>query len=360
MHCAPIFSVDTSAIITWEEAREFRNLLHAEGKKLVFTNGCFDLLHVGHVRYLAEARRLGDALLVAVNADESVRALKGPHRPINKAEERAEVLRALRSVDRVLVFEEPRATRVLEAVAPHVYAKGGDYTVDSLNAEERAVLEKLGTEIRILSLVEGKSTSKIVAKMQPPIRLGVLGSGRGSTLEGLFQAIDEGHLHADVRLVLSDVADARILRIAEERGVEASFIDPGPHSNRFCEGGQRAMRERLLAADVQLVILAGFMRRIKAPLLSAFPQRILNVHPSLLPNFPGKEAWKQALDAGVRITGASVHLVDEGIDTGKVLLQEEVPILPGDTPVMLHERIQAAERRLFPRAIQSHAHSLGR
>ncbi len=120
--------------MTAEDVRRLRDRLDAAGRKLVFTNGCFDLLHAGHVRYLNQARALGDAMVVAVNSDASVRALKGPARPVNNENDRAEVLAALRVVDAVVIFDDERATRLIEAIRPHIYAKGGDYTVDSLNA----------------------------------------------------------------------------------------------------------------------------------------------------------------------------------------------------------------------------------
>ena len=147
-----------------EELAAVRAALEAQGRRLVFTNGCFDLLHVGHVRYLQEARALGDALLVALNGDESVRALKGPTRPINNEQDRAEVLAALACVDFVALFHTPRVTEVIRAVRPHLYAKGGDYTVDSLDPGERAALEEAGTEIRILPLVPGKSTTATIER----------------------------------------------------------------------------------------------------------------------------------------------------------------------------------------------------
>jgi rfaE bifunctional protein nucleotidyltransferase chain/domain len=137
-----------------------------KGQRLVLTNGCFDLLHVGHVRYLQKAQRLGDVLVVAMNDDESVRALKGPGRPINSAEDRAEVLSALDCVDFVTIFSEPQATKVIEATCPAVYVKGGDYTIESLNAQELAALRHCETAVKILPLVPGKSTSQLVAKMQ--------------------------------------------------------------------------------------------------------------------------------------------------------------------------------------------------
>ena len=141
-----------------------RDELAAAGKKLVFTNGCFDLLHVGHVRYLQAARELGDALVVAVNGDESVRALKGPERPINNETDRAEVLAALRCVDFVTIFHEERVTDLVRAIRPHIYVKGGDYTIETLNQEEVGALRGAGSEIRILPLVPGRSTTATIAK----------------------------------------------------------------------------------------------------------------------------------------------------------------------------------------------------
>lgn len=143
---------------------DYRAALHTRGQRLVFTNGCFDLLHVGHVRYLQAARALGDALVVAVNGDASVRALKGPPRPVNSEQDRAEVLAALACVDAVTIFHEERVSAVVRTIRPHIYAKGGDYTLDSLEAGERAVLAEIGAEIRILPLVPGKSTTRILAQ----------------------------------------------------------------------------------------------------------------------------------------------------------------------------------------------------
>lgn len=147
-----------------ELARKSREL-RAAGRKLVVTNGCFDLLHVGHVRYLRAARKLGDALAVGLNGDRSVRELKGEGRPINNERDRAEVLAALECVDFVSIFQETRATHFLEKVAPSIYAKGGDYSAETLNAEERAVLEKVGAEVRIVPFEQGYSTSELIAKL---------------------------------------------------------------------------------------------------------------------------------------------------------------------------------------------------
>ena len=134
------------------------------GKKLVLTNGCFDLLHPGHIRYLQQARALGDALLVALNGDASVRALKGPTRPINNEADRAEVLAALACVDFITVFQTERITDIARSIHPQIYAKGGDYTVESLDPGERAALQEAGAEIRILPLVPGKSTTGFLEK----------------------------------------------------------------------------------------------------------------------------------------------------------------------------------------------------
>lgn len=136
----------------------------SQGKRLVLTNGCFDLIHTGHVRYLEEARRCGDALIVAVNSDASVRELKGPSRPVNGELDRAEVLSALRCVDHVTVFHEKRVTAVIRSLQPAVYAKGGDYTPETLDPEEKAALDEVGSEIRILQLVPGRSTTAILEK----------------------------------------------------------------------------------------------------------------------------------------------------------------------------------------------------
>ena len=149
------------------ELAALRDAFAARGQRLVFTNGVFDLLHVGHVRYLQAARALGDALLVAVNGDASVRALKGPTRPVNSEEDRAEVLAGLGCVDFVTIFHTERVTELIREIRPQVYAKGGDYTIESLNPEERGALEAGGAEIRILQLVPGKSTTAMIERSKP-------------------------------------------------------------------------------------------------------------------------------------------------------------------------------------------------
>ena len=152
-------------IVSLDEAAAYRAGLRGEGRKVVATNGCFDLLHVGHLKYLTEARALGDFLWVGLNGDASVRELKGPGRPLVPEADRAELLAAWRVVDAVTIFPEVRATAFLRAVQPDIYAKGGDYTVASLNADEAEVLREGNAQIEIVRLVPGKSTSNLVEKM---------------------------------------------------------------------------------------------------------------------------------------------------------------------------------------------------
>jgi rfaE bifunctional protein nucleotidyltransferase chain/domain len=153
-------------VVTVEELAQITKAMRAAGKRLVVTNGCFDLLHLGHVRYLRAARALGDVLAVGLNGDQSVRELKGADRPINNERDRAELLAAIEDVDFVAIFPEVRATQFLETVAPEIYVKGGDYTSDMLNAEERAVMEKSGTEIRFIPFEPGYSTSRIIERLK--------------------------------------------------------------------------------------------------------------------------------------------------------------------------------------------------
>ena len=182
-------------------------------------------------------------------------------------------------------------------------------------------------------------------------RLGVLGSGKGSNMVALADACAAGGVPAQIAVVLSDVADAGILQHARDRGLTAEFLPPGKFRTKLDEDAERACVARLQAAQVDLVVLAGFMRVLKGDFLRAFPARIVNIHPSLLPAFPGLEAWKQALDYGVKVTGCTVHFVDAGVDSGPIIAQETVPVLADDTPATLHERIQVVERRMYPRVV---------
>lgn len=180
------------------------------------------------------------------------------------------------------------------------------------------------------------------------LALGILGSGKGSNCRAILAKIRRGELAADCRLVVSDVADAGILEVAREFGVPDVFLSPGKFRTKLEPEVEQQLVRRLHEAGVELVVLAGFMRVLKSTILQAFPRRIINLHPSLLPKFPGREAWAQALAAGEKVTGCTVHFVDAGVDSGEIIAQREVPILPNDTPATLHERIQLAERELFP------------
>jgi phosphoribosylglycinamide formyltransferase-1 len=187
--------------------------------------------------------------------------------------------------------------------------------------------------------------------MKHPLRLGVLGSGKGSNFRAIMEQIVDGRLDAEVRIVISDVENAGILSFARDFQIPALYVRPGRFRTRLEPEVEEDIVRLLLEADVELVVLAGFMRIVKQPLLSAFPRKIINVHPSLLPKFPGVEAWKQALEAGEKVTGCTVHYVDAAIDAGEILGTEIVPILPGDTPASLHARIQESEHLLLPAVI---------
>lgn len=183
------------------------------------------------------------------------------------------------------------------------------------------------------------------------LALGILGSGKGSNCRAILEKIRSRDLPADCRIVVSDLADAGILRVAREFGVPDVFLPPGKFQTKLEPVVEEQLVRLLSVAGVELVVLAGFMRVLKSTMLEAFPRRIINLHPSLLPKFPGREAWVQALAAGERTTGCTVHFVNEGVDCGEIIAQREVPILPNDTPAILHERIQLAERELFPAVI---------
>jgi len=190
--------------------------------------------------------------------------------------------------------------------------------------------------------------SKRVSK---PFRLGVLGSGKGSNFVALADAIAAGMLPAQFAVVLSDVETAGILAHARERNFPAHYIPPGKFRTKLEEEAEHAFVEALRAAQVDLIVLAGFMRVLKGEFLRAFEGRIVNVHPSLLPSFPGLEAWKQALDHGVKVAGCTVHYVDAGVDSGAIIGQQTVPVLDQDTAESLHGRIHAAEHELYPKCV---------
>ena len=180
-------------------------------------------------------------------------------------------------------------------------------------------------------------------------RIAVLVSGRGSNLQSIIDATRDGRLAAIVALVISDRADAAALNRAKEAGIPAECIPPANYPDR--ESHDRAIADRLRACDVQLICLAGYMRPVRRAMLEAFPNRILNIHPSLLPAFPGLHAQQQAIDCGVKIAGATVHIVSAKIDGGPILAQASVPVLAGDTVDTLSARILVEEHRIYPETI---------
>src|SRR5438876_2067298 len=183
------------------------------------------------------------------------------------------------------------------------------------------------------------------------VRLGILGSGKGTNCRAILESIKNGALTTEVRVVIADVFDAPILDIAREFSIPNAYLPPGRVRARLEPQAEVDLVRMLRDAGVELVVLAGFMRVLKSPTLNAFPRCTINIHPSLLPKFPGLDAWKQALVAGEKVTGCTIHYVDEKIDHGDMIAQREVPILPNDTPESLHARIQIAEHQLYPAAI---------
>jgi len=187
--------------------------------------------------------------------------------------------------------------------------------------------------------------------MKRPLRLGVLGSGKGSNFRAIMEQIIDGRLNAEVRIVISDVENSGILSLAHDFQIPSLYVRPGRFRTRLELEIEQDIVGLLLEADVELVVLAGFMRIVKQPLLEAFPGKIINIHPSLLPKFPGIEAWKQALAAGEKVTGCTVHYVNAAVDAGEILGTKTVPIFPTDTPEDLHARIQLSEHVLLPAVI---------
>lgn len=184
------------------------------------------------------------------------------------------------------------------------------------------------------------------------LTLGVLGSGRGSNLQSILDAMAAGSLSARVACVIADYEDAFILERARRARIPAYVVDGAPFRTKLDGEAQQRVIQLLLQHGVDTVALAGFMRMVKPGLLEAFPQRVLNIHPSLLPAFPGLRAWQQALDYGAKVTGCTVHFVDAGMDTGPIVLQKTVPVLDDDTPETLHARIQEQEHLAYPEALR--------
>lgn len=186
---------------------------------------------------------------------------------------------------------------------------------------------------------------------QRKFRIGVLGSGSGSNFAAIADACAAGRVPAEVGLVLSDAPSAGILERARQRGLRSEFLAPGSFRTKLDDAAEQAYVTALRAAQVDLIALAGFMRVLKGEFLRAFEGRIINIHPSLLPSFPGLEAWKQALEHGVKVTGCTVHFLEAGVDSGPIICQKAVPVLDADTPDTLLERIHAAEHEIYPDVI---------
>jgi phosphoribosylglycinamide formyltransferase-1 len=182
-------------------------------------------------------------------------------------------------------------------------------------------------------------------------RLAVLGSGKGSNFVAIQKAILAGRLAAEIVVVVSDRPDAAILARAAAFGLKTATLPPSPFKTKLGPEAESALLKILRVHQAMWVVLAGYMRVVKAPLLEAFPNRIINIHPSLLPAFKGLRAWEQALQAGVAETGCTVHFVNADIDAGEIIDQKRVEVLPDDTPATLHERIQVAEHELYPSAL---------
>ena len=183
------------------------------------------------------------------------------------------------------------------------------------------------------------------------LHLGVLGSGSGSNMQSIVDAIEAGTLDADIRVVLADVPDAKILDRAKRHGIPCSYLDCSPWKTKLEGQAEDVCIETLREAGVDTVVLAGFMRIVKPKLLAAFPNRVVNIHPAILPSFPGVHSWKQALDYGCKVAGVTVHFVDAGTDSGPILVQKAVPVMEDDTPETLHARIQVQEHIAYPEAL---------
>ena len=184
------------------------------------------------------------------------------------------------------------------------------------------------------------------------LKIGILGSGSGSNMQSILDAVKAGELNAEIKIVLSDVQGAKILERADNNNIPNQWLDCAPYKTKLDKEAEQRCVQILKEHGVDTVVLAGFMRIVKPGLLKAFPMRILNIHPALLPAFPGMYAWKQAMDYGTKIAGCTVHFVDEGTDTGPIIVQRSVPVLSDDTYESLHARIQVEEHIAYPEALR--------
>ncbi|MBQ6245854.1 MAG: phosphoribosylglycinamide formyltransferase [Kiritimatiellae bacterium] len=188
--------------------------------------------------------------------------------------------------------------------------------------------------------------------MATKLRLGVLGSGSGSNMQSIQDAIEAGTLDAEIAVVITDVPGAGILARAARHNLTGLWVDHAPFKTKLEGKAEDEVIRVLREHGVDTVVLAGYMRVVKPGLLNAFPQRVLNIHPALLPAFPGLHGWTQALEYGAKVAGCTVHFVDTGIDSGPIILQAAVPVLDDDTPETLHARIQVEEHKIYPEAIR--------
>ena len=190
-----------------------------------------------------------------------------------------------------------------------------------------------------------------------PVRLGVLASGRGSNLQAIIDAIETGALHARIVVVVSNKREAPALDRARRHGITEVFLDPKPFSGRpdTREAYDRALLDVLQKHEAELVLLAGYMKIVTSVLIQAYPHRIMNIHPALLPAFPGLDVQQKALDYGVKVSGCTVHFVTEGVDEGPIIVQAAVPIHEADTAETLAARILEQEHCLYPQAVQLYA-----
>lgn len=190
-----------------------------------------------------------------------------------------------------------------------------------------------------------------------PLRVAVLASGRGSNLQAVIDAIEAGQVQARIVVVISNKNEAPALERARKHNIKDLFVDPKPFAGRpdSREAYDRLLLETLQQHDVELVLLAGYMKIVTSVLVSAFQNRMMNIHPSLLPSFPGLDVQKKALDWGCKLAGCTVHFVTDGVDDGPIIIQAAVPVLDGDTPETLAVRILQQEHRIYPRAVQLYA-----
>ena len=188
--------------------------------------------------------------------------------------------------------------------------------------------------------------------MSKRLKIGVLGSGSGSNMQSIQNAIEAGTLEAEIVCVVTDVASAGILERAEKHGLNYTYISPAPFKTKLDGAAEEAYIQYLCSHGAEFIVLAGFMRILKSGMLGKFHNRIINIHPALLPAFPGVAGWVQALEYGVKVSGCTVHFVDSGTDTGPVILQRTVPVFDDDTPERLHARIQIEEHIAYPEALR--------